>query len=537
MSLEFQATEVKPLNESYMIVNRETLEILESSITNNTFAELYKFFCSSKMGAKKENFTIFFHSLMDQIIKEVKFDMVTASTFEVQINNFLTIEVKIYPTNNKYILFFKDNTKHAQVNGIIEENDQKLSILSEISEKILEFNEPKQILDSLFESLSSLLDVDFYTNYILDCSSKQIRLLNYHGVPPEKMKSIEILQLGEEGCGTVAETKQKLILEHVQTSTDPKAQVIKSMGLKAYICYPLLAHGKLLGTLSFGSSKRSTFSADEILLISEICERIAITLERVLLISNLKETNKELIKTNQQLLFEKERADKANNAKSNFLLLMSHELRTPLNSIMGYNQLLLTSQDKNLTATQQNQLEKMLNAGKQLKRMFDDMLDFVRYDNVSLTFDLKKVDINSLIDECIRDATYFSKCKRITIEFFKQKELSIFTDSKRLKQVFNNLLINAIKYNNSDGSIRIFTKVLEEAVMIEFQDTGIGIEENELSEIFKTFYRSSSNNPSIEGSGIGLSLSKQIINELGGSLTVSSKIGVGSAFTIKLPLN
>lgn len=539
-TVDLHVRQVKPLNECYFIVDRETLQIIESNVLNCTLCEFLHINIFKDNSAEITYPCEIYHPLLERIINELQCNMETSSSIEIQFNNHITIEFKVYPTSRYYTIFLKDNTKHVQVSDIIEENNQKLSILTEISKEIMQFNEPKKILDSLFAKLSCLLDLDFYFNYILDPLNNQIRLMNYHGISKEVAKDIEILQFGEAVCGTVAQLRKRIIAEHVNTSDDPKVQLIKGWGIKAYICHPLFARGKLLGTLSFGSSKRSTFSTDEIELISEICKQVATSFERALLIANLKETNKALISTNKQLLVEKERADKANNAKTNFLLLMSHELRTPLNSIMGYNQLLLTDPSMQMSNNQKNQLKKMLKSSKQLKNMINDMLDYVRYDNVSLTFDIKKVDIKRLIEDCIIDAYYYANSKKVQIEFVDDLENSriyLYSDHKRLKQVINNLLINAIKYNKSNGKVRIFTNVIDNMLNIEVHDTGKGIEENELEEIFKPFYRSPSNNPSIEGSGIGLSLSQQIINELGGSLTVSSMKDVGSIFKIIMPIN
>lgn len=532
---DFLVRHVKPINDCYFIVNRETLQIIESNIENCSLYELFK---TKQISFQQVNPYEIFNALIRKIVNELKLNMEVPCSLEIQIDNHSTIEVKFYPTGENLIFFIKDNTKHVQASDMIEENDQKLSILTQISKDIIQFNEPKEMLDSLFERLSSILDVDFYFNYILESPKKQIRLINYYGITKEIAKSIEILQFGEAVCGTVAELGQKIIAENVDTSEDPMVQLIKGWNIKAYICHPLFSHGELLGTLSFGSSKRSTFSQDEVELIGQICQDIGKSLERIFLIANLKETNKALISTNRQLLIEKERADKANHAKTNFLLLMSHELRTPLNSIMGYNQLLLTTPNSYLSNSEKIQLEKMLKASKQLKKMIDDMLNFVRYDNIKLTFDNEKVDVSRLLEDCIHDTNYFARSNNVKVEFLdfiNHSGLELHFDPKRLKQVFYNLLINAIKYNKSNGEVLILANAINNVLIIEFHDTGHGIEEYELEEIFKPFYRSPTNNPSIEGSGIGLSLSKQIINELGGNLTVNSKRNVGSTFKIILP--
>ncbi len=524
----------KPVNECYFIINRKQ-QIVEAHFKKCSFFP----FCKKIIEGKSidDVFTGDYSPIGLGIKAAINEENI--SMFESVIKNIIKIEVKVYPSNENSIVIIKDRTKETLVEELIADNNKKLSFFMEASCDIVKSNKPKEILDSLFNRLSSYLDLDYYFNYILDPDKQKIRLMNYYGIPENTAQQIEWLEFGEAVCGTVAQIQKRIIAEHIQTSENPKVQLIKGWGVKAYACHPLFSHGKLLGTLSFGSSKRETFTSDEIDLIFNICQQVALSLERAFLITELEDKNKALQCSNQELMLANEQSEKANKAKTDFLLLMSHEFRTPLNSIIGFNQILLSTKGPDaFTKAQRTYLEKMMMSSKQLQQMINDILDFVRHDSAKLTLETTEVDLNRIIEDCIREISPFAKIKRVTInnKKIKSDDIQIYTDEKRLRQVLRNLLSNAIKYNKKEGTVLVSSYTMDNLLIIKVSDTGTGIEEGELDQICKPFYRSPSNNPAISGSGIGLPLSKRIINELGGTLTVSSAKGEGSTFTISLPL-
>lgn len=251
----------------------------------------------------------------------------------------------------------------------------------------------------------------------------------------------------------------------------------------------------------------------------------------------INETDKELESKYNKLSSAKELADRANREKTDLLLLLGHEVRTPLNSINGFLQLLMSNSEQLFTKDQQNRLLKIRNASKQIEEIMNDALDFVRLNQIKMRVKTENIDIYGLIEDCIQAQSLESSVKNIKVIHQKgDTKVSILSDSNRLTQVLMNILSNAVKYTNEGGYIHISSIKYEQKLLIEIIDSGVGIQEKELAFIFSPYYRSSSSDSMSTGIGIGLSLVKHILTELGGTIHVTSELGVGSRFIIELPI-
>jgi PAS domain S-box-containing protein len=447
-------------------------------------------------------------------------------THELYINGDYSRWVKcyIYLSLDGATIITRDITAKKQVEENIKEKHEKLVLLAEAANHLIFKNEPKEILDSLFDELSDYLDLDVYFNYIIDYQENKLRLLNYQGIPEKIAKEIEWLDYGEAVCGCVARDRERIMAENINISEDPRVQLVKGFGIKAYVCHPLLSYGKLIGTLSFGSSKRSSFSNEELDLVFTICNQVAITLERYFLISELKRKRQE--------------AEKANKAKSDFLLMVSHELRTPLNSILGYAQILEDNNQETLSEYQVDKVKKILRSSRHLLSVINEILDLIKVEEQTIQLSLQQVKINTMIQECLQTVQTELSKKNITVKLdLDPRDFQVHMNREKMNQVIINLLINAIKYSLEGGEITISLGLVNEHdIKLSVVDHGIGIPTEEQQRIFAPFYRVPNLEYNVEGMGLGLTLVKKYIEQMKGTVQVESILNKGSKFSIILPI-
>ncbi|MBL3830015.1 PAS domain S-box protein [Pseudomonas syringae pv. theae] len=228
----------------------------------------------------------------------------------------------------------------------------------------------------------------------------------------------------------------------------------------------------------------------------------------------------------------REEAERASRAKSEFLSRMSHELRTPLNSILGFAQLL----DMDSHASQRPQVGHILRAGQHLLKLINEVLDIARIEAGHVSLSLEPVSLSSVLKETLVLVSPMAADGNIELEELPHlpDELGVIADRQRLVQVLLNLLSNAIKYNRPDGQVRIEVDRSAERVTVSVVDTGYGIAPERLGQLFKPFERLDAN-PSVEGTGLGLALSKSMLEMMNGTLSVQTTQNEGCRFTLALP--
>ena len=227
-------------------------------------------------------------------------------------------------------------------------------------------------------------------------------------------------------------------------------------------------------------------------------------------------------------------AEQANLAKSEFLSRVSHELRTPLNAILGFGQLLELS---DLSAEDRTSVGHLLKGGRHLLGLIDEVLDLARAESGDLHLVCGKVDFPRLARECVQLVTRLAQPRRITCQVQISKGLTaVWSDEQRLRQIFINLLSNAIKYNREGGHVVLRGELVSpEKLRVEISDTGIGISPEGLAKLFVPFERLDQAYGEVQGTGLGLVISRRLIEAMGGTLEVESQPGRGSTFRIDLP--
>lgn len=235
-----------------------------------------------------------------------------------------------------------------------------------------------------------------------------------------------------------------------------------------------------------------------------------------------------------ELVKAREVAERASQAKSEFLSSMSHELRTPMNAILGFGQLLEI--DARLNAEHKDFVKEILKAGEHLLDLINEVLDLSRIDAGRVDISIEPVDLKSVADECRTLIQPLADKREISLSFDIPPLAAIRADRVRFKQALLNLLSNAVKYNRVGGWIRVEARARgADFLRISVSDSGKGVPADKLSELFQPFKRLGAEQTQVEGTGIGLTITRRLVGMMGGSVGVESTPGVGTTFWLDMP--
>ncbi len=335
------------------------------------------------------------------------------------------------------------------------------------------------------------------------------------------------LNIGEGLPGRVCESREPLWIEDVtRDSNFSRAKMAEDIGVKGAFAFPVMIKGSVVAVLEFYSASPANLDLRLLDIMKNIGLQTGRLIERWENEANLKES--------------KISAENANRAKSEFLARMSHELRTPMNSILGFTQLLQMDKKAPLADYQQANIENVLSAGSHLLMLIDEVLDLSKIESGNIKLSTERVDIVLIVDNVVSISQSLANEMNISLRYeaISTKSCFVEVDPLRFKQIVLNLISNAIKYNKPRGSVIVSFKEQDDGRMrLGIKDTGNGIPEDKQGRLFKPFERLDIKAEKIEGTGIGLTISKQLIELMGGTIGFESVYGEGSVFYIDVPVS
>jgi GAF domain-containing protein/DNA-binding response OmpR family regulator len=304
-------------------------------------------------------------------------------------------------------------------------------------------------------------------------------------------------------------------------------ELLEIFQIRAYMIAPVFAGDQLWGLLAaYQNTGPRPWQDREINLLARIGDQLGVAVQQAELLIQLREAS--------------EKAKAANHAKSEFLANMSHELRTPLNAILGFTQLL--DGDTSLNPQQQEYISIIGRSGRHLLNLLNDVLEMSKIEAGRVTFNDNEFDLHHLLNTLEEMFTLKAQTKSLQLSFQCDQDVPpyIKTDERKLRQVLINLISNGIKFTES-GYVILRVNCLDHQdsdyfLQFEVEDTGVGIEQQEMTILFEPFFQSESGRKSQEGTGLGLPISKQFVELMGGELQVESTFNQGTIFTFNIPV-
>ena len=402
--------------------------------------------------------------------------------------------------------------------------NQYLSELNSVDVSFLANSAIKQILNIIQAQIGI-----FYINE----DNKHLKILAKHSVDEKLLKS---KFFNNSSGGIVSQAHKSGEWVHIDGLNEDVAPTIDlgfyQTKLKHIVAIPLVFHEKKIGVILIGSVSNTKF--DESYLKGYI-NTLVQSLNNAITFIETQKQSIELKNINMQL-------EESNRLKSEFLANVSHELRTPLNSIIGFSNILQKNKKGNLEPKQTDQLEKINRNGINLLDLINNILDLSKIESGKMELELREIDIIStiyntlelLMPQATNNAKKISFTNSLGSSIYKYK-----TDEQKIKQVIVNVVSNGLKFIKQ-GSGEINVSVFEDdgILKIAVKDNGVGIPEDKFDKIFEAFRQSDgSTTREFGGTGLGLTISKNILELLGGYIDIISTVGVGSTFTICLPIH
>jgi signal transduction histidine kinase len=398
-----------------------------------------------------------------------------------------------------------------------QRENQRMLALHRASTLIAAETDPTDVLREILEAAGGLLGRGSALLYRWDAHAGLLRHADSvraeRGAPP-------VLRSGEGVTGQAFLT-QKPVIVNDYARWEHAVPTNRDAGWHAALAVPLIRAGQALGVLTVRSTyELARFDEEDARLLSLFGDQAVATL-----------TTAELVEQQRRAV---EQLEKLNSAKSNFVSIVSHEFRTPLTGIQGFSELM---RDEDLTVVEMKEYAGDINKDAQrLNRMITEMLDLDRMESGQMTLNRERTDINAIIAEAAGRLS--QSAARHPIHLNLDPDLPrVEIDMDKIKQVLLNLLSNAVKYSPDGGRITITTRVEGEMVHVFVRDEGMGIPPDSLEKVFERYSRLESGATRyIQGTGLGLPISRQIIEMHGGRAWVESTLGEGSMFQFTLPL-
>jgi signal transduction histidine kinase/DNA-binding response OmpR family regulator len=404
---------------------------------------------------------------------------------------------------------------------------EQLEALAEVGEAISSSLDPDEVLSTIVTHAVELSGTDGGSLMEYDEETQLFRVRTAYGTAPEVIERLRHSRIHVEES-FVGRTAASGIVDQIHDLTelenpDPHLTLLRDAGWRSLVAIPLMRAERIVGALVVRRKRPGGFSDETCELLSTLASQSAIALVNARLYQQLERQSTELAE--------------ASRHKSEFLASMSHELRTPLNAVIGFSEVLLERMFGDLNDRQADYLQDILSAGRHLLALLNDVLDLSKVEAGHMELDLRSFDAAEALTYSLSLVRERAVQHGIDLALdASPRELGLVrADELRFKQIILNLLSNAVKFTPDGGRVRVAARRVEGALEVTVTDNGVGIAPEDQKRIFDSFQQGGRTASSAEGTGLGLTLTRRIVELHGGTVWLESAVGVGSTFGFRIP--
>jgi PAS domain S-box-containing protein len=410
----------------------------------------------------------------------------------------------------------------ARASALLEDRAHRQEAVAKLGQRALGGEPLGKLMEEAVETIQGVLRVDRCALLALTHDGTELVVRALVGWP-EEVRGIRVPIGRNSQSGYTLLTGEPVLMADAATETrfTPSSWIVDA-GLKSGLTVLVKGAEGPLGVLATFTMAQRNFLPEDVHFLQSVANVLTAAIQRE--------------RAEESIRQAREQAELASRAKSEFLSRMSHELRTPLNAILGFTQLM---ELENVAPSLAESVHHISQAGKHLLSLINEVLDISRIDAGRFALALEPIDVRAFLNEALERIRNFAQRHNVTaalqVSENEAPPFQVLADRQRLHQVVFNLLSNAVKYNRPGGHVDVSYRADGPNVRIAVADTGRGIEPDKLARLFLPFERLGAESTDVEGAGIGLALSRGIVNALQGELKVESRAGEGSTFWVTLP--
>jgi len=406
---------------------------------------------------------------------------------------------------------------------------EELRALGEVSQAVSSTLELGTVLETIVSRAVQLSGSDQGIVYEFDEGTQIFQARATHQITPKHLEAVQAapIRLGEGAIGRAGMIRQPVQVADIQDEWQhvaPQArELLVREGMRSLLAVPLVREQRLLGGLVILRREAGAFSTDVVGILQTFATQSVLAIQNARLFREIEQKSRQL--------------EAASRHKSEFLANMSHELRTPLNAVIGFSEVLIDRMFGDVNEKQDEYLKDIHTSGQHLLSLINDILDLSKIEAGKMELEVTDFDLSMAIENALTLVRERATRRGMALHMTVDERLGqVLGDERKIRQVILNLLSNAIKFTPEGGKIDVHAVAKDGMVEVSVTDTGVGIAPEDQEAVFEEFRQVGTADKKVEGTGLGLALSRKFIALHGGKIWVKSQVGEGSTFTFTVPV-